>query len=348
MTDVSAVQSDLACPACGGQRVWDPDLCALTCQSCGTPEKLYTSEKHKAAAEFAFDPDAPDTEMPELEPERTHQCQTCGGSVAFVGPALANRCPYCNGPVVLGTDDVAYRTMALIPFSVTLEEAASNVAQWIKARCAAPSDLNDAVGNGHPSSIYAPFWTFDSREAVRYWAMFKVRSGKNSRWKKASGNLTILFDDLLVPASPHVTPLIRDGILHDFRPENLKPYDAGYLSGFAAERHHQSVDKGLTSNKRDKDILIRNRIKRHINRQPVRNIEYRTDTSGIHYRRILLPVWVLHYQYGEKAMKVVVSGIDGRTFGERPFSLSKLAALSALFAGAAILLGLFWGSLGLP
>jgi hypothetical protein len=31
-------------------------------------------------------------------------------------------------------------------------------------------------------------------------------------------------------------------------------------------------------------------------------------------------VWILHYVYDGTAKKIVVSGIDGRTFGERPLS----------------------------
>jgi hypothetical protein len=127
----------------------------------------------------------------------------------------------------------------------------------------------------------------------------------------------------------------------------LRPYRAGYLAGFAAERHHQSVAVGLEANEADKRLLMRNRIKQHINKSGVRKIGYSTDTSGIHYRRILLPVWILHYEYKGKPMKVVVSGIDGRTYGERPFSMAKVAMYSMLLSGIAIGLGLAWGAGGL-
>ena len=158
--------------------------------------------------------------------------------------------------------------------------------------------------------------------------------------------MKIRFDDLLMPASHHVTPLIRDGILHDFLPSRLRPYNTGYLAGFAAERHHQTVAQGLQANEKDKRLLIRNRIKLRINKSGVHSIRYNTDTSGIHYRRVLMPVWILHYQYNGKPMKIVVSGIDGRTFGERPFSAYKLAAYSAAVSAATIAIGLLWGAAG--
>ena len=61
---------------------------------------------------------------------------------------------------------------------------------------------------------------------------------------------------------------------------------------------------------------------------------------------MLLPVWILHYTYNDKPMKVVISGIDGRTFGERPFSMVKLAIYSAVLSGLAIGFGIAWGALG--
>jgi DNA-directed RNA polymerase subunit RPC12/RpoP len=337
-------QTELLCHSCGGQTAYDPASQGLLCASCGTRRSLETDQDAAAQAEFPFDPDAPRQEPPETTGETVHHCQTCGGDVIFVGRGLSDRCPYCDGPVVLGQEGSAFETMALIPFRVPQEDAVGYVETWIKGRLAAPSDLARFAAAGRVAGLYAPFWTFDSQEAVDYWASYMTGSGKNRRRRHTRGALRVSFDDLLVPASPHVTPLIRDGILHDFSPRRLRPYRAGYLAGFAAERHHQSVAEGLAANASDKDLLIRNRIKRHVNRQGTQVTRYLTDTSGIHYRRILLPVWILHYSYGGAAKKVVVSGIDGRTYGERPFSRWKLAGYAALLSAVAIAVGLIWGA----
>lgn len=145
-----------------------------------------------------------------------------------------------------------------------------------------------------------------------------------------------------------MTSLIRDGILHNFKPQYLRPYRAGYLAGLDAERHHMTVKDGLEANEADKDLLIRNIIKSQIDKPNPRVDRYRTDTSGIHYRRILIPVWILHYTYGNTSKRVVVSGIDGRTFGEHPLSRWKLAAYSAVLSAVTILFGLVWGATGAP
>lgn len=342
-----AIQSTLQCASCGGQCAYDPEPEGLKCQSCDTVRSLEAPWDAKAQIEYGYDPEVPAQE-PQSRPEvMEHGCETCGGRVMFTGPALSEVCPYCEGNVVLAEPEYGYDTMALVPFKVTRATAEKLAKHWAAGRWAAPNHLARYVNDGRFAGLYAPFWTFDSEEAVQYWAKYRVRSGKKTRTRSTSGRMRIEFDDLLVPASPHVTPLIRDGILHEFDPSRLRPYRAGYLAGFAAERHHQTVAEGLEANERDKALLIRNRIKRYINKSGVHDITYRTDTSGIHYRRILMPVWILHYDYAGKPKKIVVSGIDGRTFGERPLSLWKLTAYAAAISATVIAFGAFWGASGL-
>lgn len=341
----ATAQTELLCHNCGGQGAFDPAQGGLLCQSCGTLRTLETDQDATAQVETAYDPEAPCTEKTLTGDTQAHQCQTCGGEVLFTGPALSEHCPYCDGPVVLRREEAAYETMALIPFEIPQAEALARAQAWVRRRIAAPSDLPQTVSTARVAGLYAPFWTFDSREAVAYWAKRSTGSGKNRRTVSLKGKMRIDFDDLVVPASPHVTPLIRDGILHDFQPGRLRPYRAGYLAGFAAERHHQTIAEGLTANEADKRLLIRNRIKRHIGKSGVHSIRYNTDTSGIHYRRILLPVWMMHYVYAGRAYKVVVCGIQGRTFGERPFSPVKLALLAGLGTAVAMGIGLAWGAL---
>ncbi|WP_298863020.1 hypothetical protein [uncultured Sulfitobacter sp.] len=339
-----AEQSALQCPSCGGMCYFSPVAQALECLSCGKVYNLDQPDDYLARDEFAHNKNVPDADPKSAPPQQTHQCRNCGGEVVFTGPALSENCPYCNGPVVLVPGDSGYKTMALIPFRVDAPFAKRLAQDWIDARICVPADLALTVEQGVVVGLYAPFWTFDSDEAVHYWANYVTYRNNKIRTRKTEGALDIMFDDLLMPASPHVTPLIRDGILHDFDPADLRPYRAGYLAGFAAEMHHQSVMEGLSANETDKDTLIRNHIKDEVNKTAVHGIRYLTDTTGIHYRRILLPVWILHYTYRAHAYRIVVSGIDGRTFGERPFSYRKMALFSAAVTACAMTVGMLLGA----
>ncbi|MEM0943972.1 MAG: hypothetical protein AAGI70_08500, partial [Pseudomonadota bacterium] len=327
--------------------VYAPATGYLTCQSCGTEHEIRVDPGVDPTTEQSFDPAVLQTERPRHLRKRSYKCDTCGGEVIFQSHSISENCPYCHGTLVERPTHESYATLGLIPFAVTEEDAQANAQTWVAKRWAAPSDLGEVVSGSRVAGLYVPFWTFDSEEAVNYQIQYRIPVGKRSETRSMSGFMRTEFDDLLAPASPHVTPLIRDGILHDFDPGDLRPFEPAYLAGFAAELHHQTVREGLELNAADKKILLGNRIKKHSGKRNVVDVKYQTDTTGIRYRRILLPVWILHYEYGGKRMKVVTCGLKGRTFGERPFSQVKLFCYAAVLSSAATAFGFVWGALNI-
>ena len=336
-------QKNLQCKNCAGQCVYAPNTGTLTCESCATEHEIQIDPNADPTAEQHYDPDLPHTEQPKFTQDRPYRCETCGGEVIFLGHSISENCTYCNGALVSCPNDESYPTLGMVPFSVAQDQAQLHTLEWVSKRWAAPSGISQIIAKSRVSGIYVPFWTFDSHEAVKYTVSYRVRRGDDTYNYTHSGDMKTMFDDMLVPASKHVTPLIRDGILHDFEPDSLRPFEPSYLAGFAAERHHQTVRDGLRLNAPDKKLLLRNRIKKHSGKSGIYKVSYVTDTTGMRYRRILLPVWILHYEYNGKPMKVVTCGLHGRTFGERPFSTLKLLGYSALAACAVSTFGFFWG-----
>lgn len=348
MTDVSPIaQADLLCTNCAGQCIYAPESGALTCNSCATEHLIALDPDVDPTIEQHYHPDLPHTEQPKVETDRQFQCETCSGAVVFHGYSISENCPYCNGALIKQAYDESSAILGMIPFSLGEQQAQANAQDWVARRWAAPADLGKVISKCRVAGIYVPFWTFDSDEAVDYTVRYRVKSGKRTVTRSQSGSMNTTFDDLLMPASPHVTPLIRDGILHDFEPDSLRPFEPAYLAGFAAERHHQTVNQGLSYNASDKALLLRNRIKAHSRKSNISHVSYKTDTTGIKYRRILLPVWILHYDYNGTQMKVATCGLHGRTFGERPFSRVKLLAYAALASSVAAALGFLWGASGI-
>ena len=348
MTDTLKIaQADLLCTNCAGQCVYVPQTGTLSCQSCGTAHEIAHDPNLNPAQEQHYHPDMPHTEQPKFSTDRHFQCESCGGDVVFQGHSIATRCAYCNGVLVEQAANESYAILGMIPFQVDAKDALKYARSWIARRWAAPSDLTATVASCDVTGIYVPFWTFDSEEAVTYMVTYETKSGDRTVTRTQLGTMDTFFDDMLMPASPHVTPLIRDGILHEFNPSHLRPYEPAYLAGFAAERHHQTVREGLQHNESDKALLLRNRIKQHSGKSGIVDVSYKTDTTGIRYRRILLPVWILHYEYAGKPMKVVTCGLRGRTFGERPFSTPKLFAIAALISSGVIAFGFTWGALNI-
>ncbi|MDT8326672.1 MAG: hypothetical protein RQ750_04695 [Roseovarius sp.] len=336
-----AVQAALLCSVCGGQRHYAPEIEGLRCDSCGTESAIPDAGQPDPRLEQAYDPSDWEAEPPEVD--HAHRCETCGGEVVFVGRAVSERCPYCDGAVVLFGGHAHFVPSGLIPFGNSKDQAMARMAEWLRGRWAAPPNLAAQAHNGHLAALYAPFWTFDASKAIKYIGAQRSGRGQNARSNMVSGRLFMTFDDVIIAASDHVTPALRDGIMHGFDPGELRPYRPEYLAGFAAELHGTRVSEGLSALRRDLKIKIEKRIRDKIGGD-VNQVTYKAQMSDIRFRRVLLPLWILHYHYGGKYRRIVVSGIDGRCFGERPYSFAKLLAYSAVTVMGAFLVGAMIGA----
>ena len=69
-----------------------------------------------------------------------------------------------------------------------------------------------------------------------------------------------------------------------------------------------------------------------------RNLDVSADYSAQTYKHILVPVWVLSYNYGSKSFQIVINGYTGAIAGKYPLSWIKimLAILAVL-----IVVGIF-------
>jgi hypothetical protein len=68
-----------------------------------------------------------------------------------------------------------------------------------------------------------------------------------------------------------------------------------------------------------------------------RNLQIFPAFSGQTFKHVLVPLWLLTYNYGTKAFQVVVNGYTGRMAGEYPKSPWKIALLVLLALIAVIL-----------
>jgi hypothetical protein len=71
-----------------------------------------------------------------------------------------------------------------------------------------------------------------------------------------------------------------------------------------------------------------------------RNLQVSTQYSKQTFKHILVPVWLLSFNYGAKAYQVIINGENGAIAGKYPLSAVKiiLAVVAALIAAGMIYL----------
>jgi hypothetical protein len=61
-----------------------------------------------------------------------------------------------------------------------------------------------------------------------------------------------------------------------------------------------------------------------------RNLSVRSTFSDQRFKHILVPIWLLTYNYGARSYQVVINGLTGKAAGGRPWSWIKITLLVLL------------------
>jgi hypothetical protein len=113
---------------------------------------------------------------------------------------------------------------------------------------------------------------------------------------------------------------------------SLEPYRRDWLAGFRAETYTIGLREGFSAAREIMDGVIRGDVRRDIggDRQVIERLD--TRLSDVTFKHVLLPVWIGAYRWRGKPYRIVVNGRTGRVWGERPWSVWKiaLAVLAAL------------------
>ena len=139
----------------------------------------------------------------------------------------------------------------------------------------------------------------------------------------------LAYYDQLVAASRGAHSALLQGV-EPFPTADVVPYDTGYLSGFIVE-HYQVVlldaaHQGRAAMEQDLRGMCASRVPGDTHRNLVVDAAWEGET----FKHVLLPVWILSYDFGPKSFQLLVNGFTGRVAGEYPKSPWKIAGLVLL------------------
>src|SRR5205807_2092020 len=139
-------------------------------------------------------------------------------------------------------------------------------------------------------------------------------------------------------ASRGVQPEMLRGI-EPFPTKELVPYEAGFLSGWVVERYQIDLVSAAQSARQEMDAEMRRKCAAQVPGDTHRNLQIDTDYSGQTFKHILLPIWLLTYDYGASHFQVVMNGCTGAIAGKYPKSWITIAlAVVAVLVAMAIFL----------
>lgn len=345
-------QQHFPCEQCGADLLYQPGTEALQCNYCGHQNLIRPNQQE--IREYSFEQALRAIQQGKLRPMDNTQvikCPNCAATFELKQNTHAGDCPFCGTPVVTGTEQARlFQPKSLLPFLITEKDARNAFDKWIGGLWFAPSALkNKAKRDEKLLGIYIPYWTYDShtdsyyrgeRGVVYYERRMvtvmvngqprqQVQNIPRVRWTPVSGRVRLFFDDVLVGAT-HTLPRAILDRLEPWDLPNLVPYNESYLSGFQSEIYQVDLDEGFEQARGIMDSRIYNAITSDIGGDQQRVHSLQTQHSATTFKHVLLPVWSAAFRYNSETYRFVINGRNGKTQGERPYSLVKIVFAALL------------------
>jgi hypothetical protein len=345
----ATAQKKFHCPSCGAEANWNASKQALVCPYCGTVAPMQSEaaagggvEKDllEAMRSLGNDQRGWDTER------RSVRCQSCQAITVFEPSRAAQRCDFCGSAAILPIEEQMrpIRPESLLEFKVPETAVREAIRAWYGSRWFAPNKLGIKALTDTVHGMYVPYWTFDAQVSADWTATSgdyyyeteyyndaqgnrQSRQVQKVRWYPSSGHLDHFFDDELVPA----TRGVQMDLLRKVEPfptiNELKPYSAGYLSGWNVEQYQIDL---LAAAKHARDVMdgkTRSLCASQVPGDTHRDLQVSADYSGQTFKHILVPVWLLAYTFRTETYQVVVNGYTGAIAGRYPKSWIKITLL---------------------
>ena len=349
-SEISALDKH-ACPACGAQAEWNPTKEKLICPFCGTESPYAFDRETGKVAELDLVTalrELPDEERGWLTARRSVQCQSCRAVMVFDPSRVGQNCEFCGSPALVSYDEIKapIRPQGVLPFRIDTSRVRDDIRRWWRSKWLAPGRLARTALVDTVKSLYIPYWTFDAQvhcpweaEAGHYYYVnvegrdsrgrSVVRQERRTRWEPASGVIDHFFDDEPVPGTQGLPlDLLRD--VEPFPTQEVVSYDTAFLSGHVVEHYKVVLLDAAKRSQEQMHAKLEQLCAAQVPGDTYRNLRIRPDYSGRTFKHVLVPVWLLSYNYGARAFRVIVNGYTGRIAGRYPYSIWKILLLVVL------------------
>lgn len=343
MSELTAT-SKYPCPACGAQAEWNAGKQQLVCPFCGT-ESPYevdrtTGQVHEIDLVTTLR-DLPDDLRGWQAEKRTVQCQSCRAVSVFDPDRVGQNCEFCGAPKLVDYDEIKapIRPQSLLPFRLGQGQVREDLRRWFGSKWLAPTAFKRKALIDTVKGVYIPYWTFDAHvrcpwraEAGHYYytteryregGQMKTRQVRHVRWEPASGVVDHFFDDEPVAGTHGIHPKLLRAI-EPFPTQDLVPYDRAFVAGFVVEHYQVVLIDAARRAQESMTGQLRQMCAAAVPGDTHRNLQIAPEFSGQTFKHILVPVWLLVYDYGRRAYQVIANGYTGRIAGEYPKSPWKI------------------------
>ena len=271
-------------------------------------------------------------------------CQGCGASMSYDASAQNLRCPFCGSERLEKQDDrPSLQPRWVVPFRTSRDKVLGVLRKELGSGFWRPSDLAENAVITKMAAVYVPFWVFQASTHT-YWTADTDQTPPGARgdWAPMFGEHRSRYEQILVGASGSLTPHETNSIC-PFDLREAKPPEQVDLDNVIVERFRVQRKFARPMARRAVEIGETRACAKYVPGRS-RNVKVNVQLSGLSSYAVLLPVWIMAYEYKGEIYRYVINGQTARANGRRPFSYTKLfvvlGIVAACFVGFALLSGL--------
>lgn len=339
------------CPNCDGGLVFDPKTQKFKCEYCLSEftEDELNRLTPDGAESLASDPDevngeavngeAVNEEAANAEEDMAlYLCPSCGAEIVTGVTTAATFCYYCHNPVVLsGKLEGTYRPDCIVPFEMDRKKAEEIFKSWISRKKYVPPDFYSPRQMELLEGIYFPYWLYDCQvdgsikadaKKIHVTRTGAVEYTETSHYQ-VERHGTMDIKNVTRNALKKADHRLAEGVL-PFDMEKLHPFQAGYLSGFQAERRDRDSSEFERDVREEIVSFAVNELKNSISGYHSVSVrEHEEKMLSSDWKYALLPVWVLTYKdkKDDKVYYFAMNGQSGKVCGVLPVDYKRLAGL---------------------
>lgn len=340
-----------SCAACGAHAEWNATKQAIVCPYCGTeaPAELDTDTGKIREIDLVETLRNMPEELRGWKAEkRSVQCRSCKAISVFDPETVGQNCQFCGSPELVDYAEIKapIRPQSVLPFQWDDGRVRESMRKWFGSKWLAPGSFKKRALVDELRGVYLPYWTFDAQvhcpwtadSGTYYYTTQTVRDSKgrtrtrqvrHTRWRPAAGEINHFFDDEPIPGSQGVDRELLQRV-EPFPTHDLLPYDTAYLSGFTVEHYQIVLIDAARQAREAMHSKLRSLCGREVPGDTHRNLNIDPRYSSETFKHILVPVWLLSYDYRGKGFQVVVNGYTGKVAGRYPKSVWKMVGLGIL------------------
>jgi hypothetical protein len=298
------------------------DVEDLFCSNCGT-ENLSGVDAEGVGLEQSM------TRTTQQASVLSFQCDQCGASMSYDASSKRLRCPFCGSEKMSErTDARTLKPSAIVPFVVQHSQVEQLLRTWLSQGFWKPGDASQSSIVDKVTQVYVPFWVFSATTETAWTAdSSAVTSGARGNWRPMSGTRRGEYQGILVGASGTLTPLEIKEIAPFDLSDSVAPESLD-LSNIIVEEFRVT-----RRDARGQAAFYVEQLESTQSEQVVpgniRNLNVNVRLQSMRSEPVLLPIWIMVYQYRNQPFRVLVNGQTGEVYGVAPFSYAKLTGVVA-------------------